>query len=538
MNKEEGASDKAGTMLNHLKQMSNEISTLLKYDRTGESFCAAEAMENTEPGCSVLTPEQICSQLSMVLNSGGNTEPSEKSTSREKGAATNSNPVLASSSRKCRRERKGRKGEQPKRARDKASGTKVEKRPKRRLKQNHTRKGEKRLENSEDPRLDFKPSCPPVLLRPTTYVVEISPDKTILEDNPSNLNPTPPCPNPHPCSPPSTTVLEIPRIYLPTSEPNLSSPPQKSLVNFEIVHPSLATSSNTAKGVANAGSSTTTGIGGISETEKQTKTVNDKPLQDSTKCRPLNYDLLGRLIDEPVLMLFYRSFHSCSLSDNLNICLLDPTGEGSPPSNRGTEIQPKWLQVTQKRLHVDPHHGPVTLARLLVSNSGILKFQILFPFAKTVFTRLLGSCDISEVLSELSPQHVLCPGLPNYQENHSLLGFHPENVRILQMPDSHRYDHKHCQVFHRPRYAALNERQNDNMCTECLELQVSILRLIFTRFSRTEQEKRVLHALPSATSSAPLPLSVTSAKDSSSDGCNSKSGDRQSEFLQTFAHFS
>lgn len=525
MNKGEGTTDKAGTMLNHLKQMSNEISTLLKYDRTGESFCAAEAMENTESGCSVLTPEQICSQLSMVLNSGGSAEPSEKSTSREKGAATNTNPA---SSRKGRRERKSRKGEQPKRARDsRASGAKVEKRPKRRLKQNHTRKGERKLENSEDPRVDFKPSCPPVLLQPSTYVVEISPDKTILEDNPSNLNPTPPRPNPHPCSPPRTNVIEIPRIYLPTSEHNLSSSPQQSLVNFEILHPSLmTTSANTAKSVPTPCSSTTA-IAGISDAEKPTKTPNDKPLQDSTKCRPLNYDLLGRLIGEPVLMLFYRSFHSCSLSDNLNISLLDPSTEG-PQTNPGTEIQPKWLQVTQKFLHVDPHHGPVTLARLLVSNSGILKFQILFPFVKTVFTRLIGSCDISEVLSELSPQHVLCPGLPNYQENHSLLGFHPENVRILQMPDSHRYDHKQCPIFHRPRYAASNEKQNDNMCTECLELQVSILRLIFTRFSRTEQEKRVLHALPPATSSSPL--SVTSTKDPSSDACNSRSAGRQSEF--------
>lgn len=518
MNKGEATSDKAGSMLSHLKQMSNEISTLLKYDRTGESFCAAEEMENGESGCSVLTPEQICSQLSMVLHSGDGVELSEKSTSREKGAASNSNSALA---RKSRRERKNRKGEQPKRARDnRASGGKVEKRPKRRLKQNHTRKGEKRLENSEDPRLDVKPSCPPVLLQPSTYVVEISPDKTILEDNPTDLNPTPPRHNALPSTSPSTSVLEIPRIYLPTSEPNLSSPPQRSLVNFEILHPSLVTTSTNA--VKNAGSSSTTRI--ASDTDKR---ANDRLSQNSTKCRPLNYDLLGRLIDEPVLMLFYRTFHSCSLSDDLNISLLYPTNEGTPPQNTGTEIEPKWLQVTQKRLHVDPHHGPVNLARLIVSNSGILKFQILFPFTKTVFTRLLGSCDIPEILSELSPQHVLCPGLPNYRENHTLLGFHPEDVRILQMPDSHRYDHKQCPIFHRPRYSVLNERQNDNMCTECLELQVSILRLIFTRFSRTEQEKRVLHALTPATSSSPLPLSV---KDSSSDGCNSGGG-KQSEFL-------
>lgn len=506
MSKDESTSDKAGSMLSHLKQMGSEISTLLKYDRTGESYCASEALEKRDPataelGCSVLTPEQICSQLSMVLHSRGGAGPEETS---EKSMDSNSNLAPASSSRKCRRERRSRKGEQPKKAKDnKTGGVKLEKRPRRRLK----RKGEKRLENSEDPRQDYKPSCPPVLLQPSPYVVEIFPEKITLEENPSTSNPTPPHPNAVPSRPPSTTVPDTPRIYLPTSRANLSSLSQKSVNNLH--HP-LTT---TTESLTDAGLFTTTGTCVITKAEKLTETTTGKSSQDSTKCCPFNYELLGRLIDEPILMTFYRSFHSCSLSEHLNICLLDPTSQGS---NSAEETQIKWLQVTQNNLHVDPLHGPVTLARLLVSNSGVLKFQILFPFVKTVFTRLLASCNIPEILSELSPHHVLCPGLPNYSENHEILGFHPEDVRILQTTDLERYDHKECPIFHRPQYTTSDQIQN-NMCGECLELQVSILRLIFTRLSRTEQEKQVLLAITPKTSSSLFKLpSSTAVEDSGS----------------------
>ena len=129
------------------------------------------------------------------------------------------------------------------------------------------------------------------------------------------------------------------------------------------------------------------------------------------------------------------------------------------------------------------------------------------------------------MLSELSSCHVLCPGLPNYARNHVILGFHPEDVRILpiQTPNYQRYDHKKCPIFHSPsrRIPASERTYDENMCSKCTHLHTSILKLICHKYSRINSDlEKQLSSSPatssnSSSSSHGLPSS-SSVKDSSS----------------------
>lgn len=514
---------------------------MLKYDQTGEALQAAGRAERgseetcVDCSCSVLTPEQICSQLSMVLHSRGGgvgvvaSEGAGRTPDQTAESNLNQNVPLASFPRKPttkgRREKKCRKEDQPKRAKKAESKKeKLEKRPRRRLRQNRRGKGtrEKPLENAEDPRLDFNPPCAPVLLSPSPYVVEISPEKITLEanQNVSNPNPgslrSPTLPTPTRCLPP--ILVETPCLHLPATEVDPLSPPESRASNtadFEVSPPTLpSTTTTTAALSINASPVEVTTNSFSTILGKGTSKIATKPHGSSSRCRTLDYALLGRLIGEPLLTSFYQSFHSCWLSEHLNIDLLDPLTDSSNPSHDGAEILPKWLQVTQKRMHIDPHLGPLTLARILLSNSGVIKLQILFPFTKTVFTRLLNCCNIEELLSELSPQHVLCPGLMNYRENHTILGFHPKQVRVFQTPFFQRFDHKHCPIFHSPTSSTAAAKHTENMCSNCLQLQIWILRLIFVRFGSTDPEKRVSFTAKSS-------LSSSSSSSASFSNCSS-----------------
>ena len=188
--------------------------------------------------------------------------------------------------------------------------------------------------------------------------------------------------------------------------------------------------------------------------------------EDDTKNDPL----FVQLCDEPHLLQFYRRFKASSHSDCLRIRVLNPDDS----------CILKWIEITRKASHIDPTIGPLDVARILISSHGLCKFQLLVPFPKTIFTKFMptdqGEADA--LLSELSPQHALCPGLPNYEDKYSVLGYHPAHVRVLTTPHVKRYDHEKCPSWHVP--SSLFSKSGHllhNMCKHCRSLQNNLVRL-------------------------------------------------------------
>ena len=462
---------------------------MLKYDQTGEALqTTATADACTEPGCSVLTPEQIYSQLSKVLHSGGpengpgNTDSHGRK--RERGRSCNvgekevARKLGEGKTGKLVKRTRERKGRQPKRAKEaQVARTLVEKRtPRHRLR---ARKGSKPLpvENSSDKESNSSPMA--LSTTKPVHVVEVSPETTdsgqdgvaILTNShsPSRIAATHGVITPSVDKTPPSNHLSAKKDETGTLESSAKSPT-----------PSF--SSNTGAAVSH-------------ESALSTATVARLSGCHGSPCQPLNYELLGRLIGEPVLMSFYLSFLSSRHSEHLRIELLDPLGgESSSLQHEESDIVPRWLQITPKHMHIDPHLGPLTLARILVSNIGIVKFQHLFPFIRTVYMRYVKSCNLEAILSELSPRHVLCPGLLHYPRYHVALGYHPEDVRIrhVQTPDYQRYDHRKCPILHVPRRMSspsTDDKSSENMCSKCAQLHTSILKLICNKLSCANHEK-------------------------------------------------
>lgn len=183
-----------------------------------------------------------------------------------------------------------------------------------------------------------------------------------------------------------------------------------------------------------------------------------------------NDPLLVQLRDEPHLLQFYRRFRASKYSNGLRIRVLNPDDS----------CILKWIEITRKASHIDPTTGPLDVARILISSHGLCKFQLLIPFPKTIFTKFMptdqGGADA--LLSELSPQHALCPGLPNYEDKFSVLGYHPAHVRVLNTPHVKRYDHEKCPSWHIP--SSLFSKSGHllhNMCKHCRSLQNNLVRL-------------------------------------------------------------
>ena len=179
--------------------------------------------------------------------------------------------------------------------------------------------------------------------------------------------------------------------------------------------------------------------------------------------------LLDQLQDESDLMRFYKCFKASKQSSHLHIELLPTEGNGNL----------KWLQVRQKLFYIDPDLGPVTIARLLLSSNGVLRFQLLFPVYKAVYIKLFFESEVEKVLSDLSSNHVLCPGLIGYEDKYSVLGYHPSHVRVLETRHVKRYDHESCPIWHVPFTTYSKGNQNvQKMCKMCRALQNSIVRLV------------------------------------------------------------
>ncbi len=184
----------------------------------------------------------------------------------------------------------------------------------------------------------------------------------------------------------------------------------------------------------------------------------------------LDEDSLGSEVqDEPHFVNFCRFFATSKKSSHLRVRLLKTEGNGVL----------KWLEVSQKASYIDPTVGPVDVARILLSSNGLCKLQLLFPYCTTVFTKFMpiNQEEADKLLGELSTTHVLCPGLPDYQDKHAVLGYHPTHVRVLETLSVRRYDHEKCPVWHIPsNLFSKSGHLLHNMCKHCRSLQGNLVR--------------------------------------------------------------
>ena len=552
MNEEDdGASLEPGSILEHLKQMGTEISTLLKYDRTDEALQSAETglpdrrdFDSSSPSCipprsSILTPEQMCSQLSSVLQSAGQGSAAEKAeevlgqrgrgrrAGQQTRARTTSKALSTSASRKSTRTRRERNGD---------GRAVLEKWLKNRVRQTHRKCDTHKKLQSPPLHSNGLPSRPVCTPQAFPYVVEISPETLPQCESAQSSNRSPSSSTAATVSllhsePTSTELPSVATMHVFSTASSsgisvavASVPPPKDGILSTAVIPCMPATTVVRKVEGGPLPEMTSGSRVSprgSDRERTACTLRQAGMaRNATKLiqakkpppRPLDYALLGRIIGQPLLTRFYHSFCACWLSEYLNIDLLDPLADHSNPlnsNNSNSDTVTRWLQVTQKRFHIDPELGPVTVARILISSCGVVKYQLLFPFSKTVFTRPFNPDNVGDVLSELSPRHVFCPGLSNYRDSYSVLGFHPSQVRLVQTPHAVRYDHECCPILHCPRFSKSSHRYVENMCKQCRELQGSIVKLV-SRTGRTDKRKRKSSFANASSSNQTSPLTSAS----------------------------
>ena len=536
---------------------------VLKYDQTGESLqqepddggegkTTTGERRDEEVACSVLTPEQIFSQLSMVLQTrcplpAGSSKEAERDADGCSAPPDGSCGVTRKLSSKTKRGRdaKTRKAaagqQQTKRAKTTAE-KRVEKRPPRRRQRHYQprrrpsaaplsagKNPPETVAESESSSTTVRSSASfasPLTTQPRTscgvHVVVISPQTlspsllptttTSAASNPSSpLSPATPFvskANPPSADENTSVAMETPGNAQGQDGPHNKGAAESSNSNDSQISSnprpprSEAFAKNRAKQQSTSREKSMSSDDGRLcfshpiTTNRTSKLPNegisvDTPVgkNDNLRRAPLDYELLGRLIGEDTLTSFYKSFRAHPLSEDLEIRLLDPLREEGSNFHHhdvgGSLTAPKnlpcWLQITRKRMHIDPNIGPMSLARILVSNTGIIKFQHLFPVIRTAFMHHMKSCNISALLGELSPRKVLCPGLPDYLSHHSTLGYHPKELRVIhtQTPDYRRFDHRECPMFHIPESNLRWKRHfPDNMCTKCIQLHSFILRLL------------------------------------------------------------
>lgn len=247
----------------------------------------------------------------------------------------------------------------------------------------------------------------------------------------------------------------------------------------------------------------------ISMQQKQSQDRSKEPTSSSTASLkkllaveppPIHRDpIMEQIQGEPDLTLFYNCFRASGQSHHLHVEVLPSQDSGSL----------KWLQVRQKDFYIDPELGPVVVARILVSSNRIVKLQILFPTYKTVYTKLFVEEEMEDILSELSTDHVICPGLPGYKDKYTVLGYHPSHVRILETCHIQRYDHEHCPIWHVPSGTfSKRDRILQNMCKQCKYLQNGVVRLA-TKACEVDPAERESWTDPSSN----RPLAYMSAAD-------------------------
>ena len=207
------------------------------------------------------------------------------------------------------------------------------------------------------------------------------------------------------------------------------------------------------------------------------------------------------LQNEPQLLKFLQLCQCSKESRSLQVRVLS-TGE-----NRGL----KWIEVTRKASYIEPNFGPLDIVRILVSSHNLCKVQMLFPYFKTLSTQLVpyDQQDVDALLSELSPQHVLCPGLPDYEDKFKVIGYHPTHTRVLENSTFKRYDHENCALWHVPsNLFSPSGHHLHNMCKNCRYLESSLVRLA-NRACEVDPQRKESWTDPSST----RPLSYLSASE-------------------------
>lgn len=213
--------------------------------------------------------------------------------------------------------------------------------------------------------------------------------------------------------------------------------------------------------------------------------------------------IYSMLQDEPHFVNFYRYFRASESATLLRIRVLTTEGTNAV----------KWIEITRRASHIDPTFGPVDVARILLSSNGLCKLELLFPYFKTVYTKFMpiNQEEADKLLDELSPRHVLCPGLLDYKDKHTVLGYHPTHVRVLETPYLQRYDHENCPIWHIPsNLYSKSSHIVHNMCKHCKYLQNNLVRLA-TKACEIDPSERQSWTDPS--SNRPLAYMSTSDKE-------------------------
>jgi hypothetical protein len=184
--------------------------------------------------------------------------------------------------------------------------------------------------------------------------------------------------------------------------------------------------------------------------------------------------MFNLLQEEPHLLQFYDFFCKSHLSKHLRIRIL--TTEG------GASVL-KWIEVTRQASHIDPSFGPVDAARIVISSNGLCKLQLMFPYSKTMSTRFVPTtmAQANDLFSELSPKHVVCPGLPDCENKLNSLGYQPTNIRVVETPIMKRYDHEKCPIWHIPLPCNIYSESGQilhHMCKQCKNLLTTLNKTI------------------------------------------------------------
>ena len=211
--------------------------------------------------------------------------------------------------------------------------------------------------------------------------------------------------------------------------------------------------------------------------------------------------IYSMLQDEPHFVNFCRYFKASESANHLRMRVLTTEGTNAV----------KWIEITRQASHIDPTFGPVDVVRVLLSSNGLCKVELLFPYFKTVYTKFMpiNQEEADKLLDELSPRHVLCPGLLEYRDKYTVLGYHPTHVRVLETPYLQRYDHESCPIWHIPsNLYSKSSHIVHNMCKQCKYLQNNLVRLA-TKACEIDPTERQSWTDPSSN----RPLAYMSASD-------------------------
>ena len=182
------------------------------------------------------------------------------------------------------------------------------------------------------------------------------------------------------------------------------------------------------------------------------------------------------LSEQPQLHAFHKLFVNSGASDALRIRNLATDESGIVT----------WLEITRRASHIDPSFGPVDAVRILVSSNGLCKLQLTYPFMRTVRTRLIPNTqeDADELLCDLGPNKVLCPGIQDYECRFSrAFSRVPAHVRAVDtLQGAKRYEHDHCLVWHAPAHSfSVPGQVLHNVCRNCRQMDGILLKRLASR---------------------------------------------------------